>query len=37
MTDGVGMVGIYVRDQAVEFYVGKLGFESQLDLHIVSG
>ena len=33
MTDGVGTVGIYVRDQdeAVEFYVGKLGFEIHTD------
>src|SRR4029453_12915615 len=33
MTQGVGVAGIYVRDQdeAVEFYVGKLGFEVHTD------
>lgn len=33
MTEGVGTVGIYVRDQdeAVGFYVGKLGFEIHTD------
>lgn len=33
MTEGVGTVGIYVRDQdeAVEFYVGTLGFEIHTD------
>lgn len=31
---GVGMVGLYVRDQdeAVEFYVGKLGFRVHSDM-----
>ncbi len=34
MSQGVGMVGLYVRDQdeAVEFYVGKLGFEIHTDM-----
>ena len=33
MTEGVGTVGVYVRDQdeVVEFYVGKLGFEIHTD------
>lgn len=33
MTQGVQVVGLYVRDQdeAVEFYVGKLGFEVHTD------
>lgn len=33
MTNGVGVAGIYVRDQdeALEFYVGKLGFEVHTD------
>lgn len=33
MTQGVGVVGLYVRDQdeAVEFYVGKLGFRIHTD------
>src|ERR1700745_2927756 len=33
MTQGVGVVGVYVRDQdeAVEFYVGKLGFKVHTD------
>lgn len=34
MTQGVQMVGLYVRDQdeAVDFYVGKLGFETHTDV-----
>lgn len=34
MSQGVGMVGLYVRDQdeAVEFYVGKLGFRVHTDV-----
>lgn len=34
MSQGVGVVGIYVRDQdeAVEFYVGKLGFRVHTDV-----
>jgi catechol 2,3-dioxygenase-like lactoylglutathione lyase family enzyme len=33
MSQGVGVAGIYVRDQdeAVEFYVGKLGFKLHTD------
>lgn len=33
MSDGVGVAGIYVRDQdeALEFYVGKLGFKLHTD------
>ena len=33
MTQGVGVVGLYVRDQdeAVDFYVGKLGFQIHTD------
>ena len=33
MTQGVGVVGLYVRDQdeAVDFYVGKLGFRIHTD------
>ena len=33
MSQGVGVAGIYVRDQdeAVDFYVGKLGFEVHTD------
>jgi catechol 2,3-dioxygenase-like lactoylglutathione lyase family enzyme len=33
MTQGVGVVGLYVRDQdeAVAFYVGKLGFKVHTD------
>ena len=33
MTQGVGVAGIYVRDQdeALEFYVGKLGFRVHTD------
>lgn len=33
MTQGIGVVGLYVRDQdeAVEFYVGKLGFRVHTD------
>lgn len=33
MTQGVGVVGLYVRDQdeAIEFYVGKLGFRVHTD------
>ena len=33
MTQGVSVVGVYVRDQdeAVEFYVGKLGFKVHTD------
>jgi len=33
MSQGVGVVGIYVRDQdeAIEFYVGKLGFAVHTD------
>jgi len=33
MSQGVGVAGIYVRDQdeAVEFYVGKLGFKVHTD------
>jgi len=35
MSEGIGVVGIYVRDQdeAVEFYVGKLSFQVQTDAH----
>ena len=34
MSQGVGMVGLYVRDQdeAVEFYVEKLGFKIHTDM-----
>lgn len=34
MSEGVGVVGLYVRDQdeAVEFYVGKLGFKVHTDV-----
>src|SRR6202000_246747 len=34
MTQGIGMVGLYVRDQdeAVEFYVGKLGLRIHTDV-----
>lgn len=34
MSQGVGVVGLYVRDQdeAVEFYVGKLGFQIHTDV-----
>jgi catechol 2,3-dioxygenase-like lactoylglutathione lyase family enzyme len=34
MTQGVGVVGLYVRDQdeAIEFYVGKLGFQIHTDV-----
>lgn len=34
MSQGVGMVGLYVRDQdeALEFYVGKLGFQVHTDV-----
>jgi catechol 2,3-dioxygenase-like lactoylglutathione lyase family enzyme len=34
MTNGVGMVGLYVRDQdeAVDFYVNKLGFKLKNDV-----
>src|SRR5215469_4031083 len=34
MSQGVGVVGLYVRDQdeAVEFYVGKLGFKIHTDV-----
>jgi catechol 2,3-dioxygenase-like lactoylglutathione lyase family enzyme len=34
MKNGVAMVGLYVRDQdeAVDFYVGKLGFEVKNDV-----
>lgn len=33
MSQGVGVMGLYVRDQdeAVEFYVGKLGFQVHTD------
>jgi catechol 2,3-dioxygenase-like lactoylglutathione lyase family enzyme len=33
MTQGVGVAGVYVRDQdeALEFYVGKLGFKVHTD------
>ena len=33
MTEGIGVVGLYVRDQdeALDFYVGKLGFEVHTD------
>ena len=33
MTQGVGVMGLYVRDQdeALEFYVGKLGFKVHTD------
>jgi catechol 2,3-dioxygenase-like lactoylglutathione lyase family enzyme len=33
MSNGVGVVGVYVRDQdeALEFYVGKLGFRVHTD------
>ena len=34
MTQGVGVVGVYVRDQdeALQFYVGKLGFRVHTDV-----
>lgn len=34
MNEGVGVVGLYVRDQeeALEFYVGKLGFRVHTDV-----
>jgi catechol 2,3-dioxygenase-like lactoylglutathione lyase family enzyme len=34
MTQGVGVVGLYVRDQeeALQFYVGKLGFRVHTDV-----
>jgi catechol 2,3-dioxygenase-like lactoylglutathione lyase family enzyme len=34
MSQGVGVAGLYVRDQdeAVEFYVGKLGFDVHTDV-----
>jgi catechol 2,3-dioxygenase-like lactoylglutathione lyase family enzyme len=34
MTPGIGVVGLYVRDQeeAVQFYVGKLGFRVHTDV-----
>ena len=34
MSQGIGVVGLYVRDQdeAVEFYVGKLGFRIHTDV-----
>ena len=34
MSQGVGVVGLYVRDQdeAVDFYVGKLGFRTHTDV-----
>jgi catechol 2,3-dioxygenase-like lactoylglutathione lyase family enzyme len=34
MSEGIGVVGLYVRDQdeAVEFYVGKLGFKIHTDV-----
>jgi catechol 2,3-dioxygenase-like lactoylglutathione lyase family enzyme len=34
MSEGVGVVGLYVRDQdeALEFYVGKLGFKTHTDV-----
>jgi catechol 2,3-dioxygenase-like lactoylglutathione lyase family enzyme len=34
MSQGVGVAGLYVRDQdeAVEFYVGKLGFDIHTDV-----
>jgi catechol 2,3-dioxygenase-like lactoylglutathione lyase family enzyme len=34
MSQGVGVAGLYVRDQdeALEFYVGKLGFEVHTDV-----
>ena len=34
MSQGIGVVGLYVRDQdeAVEFYVGKLGFKVHTDV-----
>ena len=33
MSQGIGVVGLYVRDQdeALEFYVGKLGFRVHTD------
>ena len=33
MSEGIGVVGLYVRDQdeAIEFYVGKLGFRVHTD------
>ena len=33
MSQGIGVVGLYVRDQdeAIEFYVGKLGFRVHTD------
>lgn len=34
MSEGIGVVGIYVRDQdeALDFYVGKLGFQVHTDV-----
>jgi len=34
MSEGVGVVGLYVRDQdeALDFYVGKLGFKTHTDV-----
>lgn len=34
MSEGVGVVGLYVRDQdeALNFYVGKLGFKTHTDV-----
>lgn len=34
MSQGIDMIGVYVRDQdeAVDFYVGKLGFEIHTDV-----
>jgi catechol 2,3-dioxygenase-like lactoylglutathione lyase family enzyme len=33
MTEGIGVVGLYVHDQdeALDFYVGKLGFQVHTD------
>ena len=33
MSEGIGVVGLYVHDQdeALDFYVGKLGFEVHTD------
>jgi catechol 2,3-dioxygenase-like lactoylglutathione lyase family enzyme len=35
MSEGIGVVGLYVYDQdkALDFYVGKLGFEVHTDAH----
>jgi catechol 2,3-dioxygenase-like lactoylglutathione lyase family enzyme len=35
MSEGIGVVGLYVHDQdkALDFYVGKLGFQVHTDAH----